>query len=454
MNLHAAREPGSRPFLAVLLVLCTALAACSGGTPPPRLPVVHETEPSERLPIDGLWKVRHQETEVEERNGEALWEGSDAPRSVQLERGRMYLQAGFGPNERHGTLVVADIHQSAPTRYRCRRPVRDDDEIVWRRCQLFLGDDRLLHVETDGVRDELVFELLVPADGVWLAAQADAWHILSAREAHKPAPEVPVISPVAVVPDLPPPPARTTPKVEVAKAPARTGRFRALVIGSADYTYLPGVATADEDAEAVSRLLETRYSFEVTHLRNPSLSAVLGALDRQQRELGPKDSFLLYWAGHGTVSDELGRCYWVPVEAMGDDPTEGLSNDDLASTLGSMKAKHVLVVADSCFTAGQRREAGLARDDPSARKRLSKRRARVALTSGGLEPIQDGRGGGHSVFTGAFLAALQENSEAIDGTTLFADIRARVTGASQTPEYADIRGANHGGGDFVFIPAD
>jgi uncharacterized caspase-like protein len=260
-----------------------------------------------------------------------------------------------------------------------------------------------------------------------------------------------VISPVAVIPSLPPPTAPTQPKVEVPSR-AAGGHYRALVIGSADYTYLPGVATAEEDAEAVSRLLETRYGFEVTHLRNPSLSAVLGALDRYQRELSPKDSFLLYWAGHGTVSDELGRCFWVPVEAMGDDPREGLSSDDLATTLGSMKARHVLVVADSCFTAGQRREAGLAQDDPSSRKRLSKRRARVALTSGGLEPIQDGRGGAHSVFTGAFLAALRENREVIDGTALFADIQGRITGASQTPEYADIRGADHGGGDFLFVP--
>ena len=70
---------------------------------------------------------------------------------------------------------------------------------------------------------------------------------------------------------------------------------------------------------------------------------------------------------------------------------------------------------------------------------------RVVLTSGSLEPIQDGRGGGHSVFTGAFLEALGDNREVLDGTTLFSEVRRIVAQASQTPEYADIRGAEHGG---------
>ena len=430
------------------------MAACASREPLPPLPTVHETTSSERLAIDGLWKVVAEsvEVEIEASQDAELWSGDDVPRTVQIDRGRMYLQAGFEPDERHGTLVLADIHQSAPREYRCRRPVRVKRTVVWRDdCRMLLEGDRSLRVETVG-QPELRFALLAPADAVWFTAQAETWHIVSARDAHRPAAELPVIAPTARVPKLPPPKAPARPKVKVPSTSSRFGRYRALVIGSADYTYLPGVATAAGDSAAVARLLRERYGFDVTYLRNPSLSAVLGALDRYQRELGKKDNFLLYWAGHGTVSNELGRCYWIPVEAMGDDPTEGLSNEDLARTLRAMQAKHVIVVADSCFTASQRREAGLTEDDPRARERLSARRARVVLTSGGLEPIQDGQGGTHSVFTGAFLGALGENRDVLEGTALFETIRQRVTGASQTPEYADIRDADHGGGDFLFVP--
>ena len=113
------------------------------------------------------------------------------------------------------------------------------------------------------------------------------------------------------------------------------------------------------------------------------------------------------------VSDELGRCYWFPVEAFGDDASQGLANDEVASALRRMRAKHVMVVADSCFTAAQRREVGLQDESANAHERLSKLRTRVVLTSGGLEPIQDGQGSGHSVFTGALLAALQKGDAGV-----------------------------------------
>jgi uncharacterized caspase-like protein len=440
---------------AIALVSClTVLLAafgCASRTPPPPMPDVYGTEPSERLSIDGLWKIEREESAVPEPDGTELWDGDDTPRTVQIERGRMYLQAGLAPGERHGTLIASEIHQSAAKRYRCRRPLRAGREIVWRSCKLSL-EGEVLRVSTRGHRGELRLTPLLLADEIWYRQQAAAWHILSAREAHEPVRETPVIAAAVRVPSLPEAPAPTQPAVTVPDAPSRSARYRALVIGSADYTYLPGVATAEEDAAAVSRLLGERYGFDVTLLSNPTLSALLGSLDRYQRELGENDRFLLYWAGHGSVSAELGRCYWIPVEAMGDDPSEGLSNDDLVTTLRQMKAKQVLVVADSCFSAADRREAGL--DSSGSADRRSRRRARVVLSSGGLEPVQDGKGGEHSVFTGAFLDALASNDDALDGSALFAAIRERVTGASQTPEYADIRDADHGGGDFRFVPVD
>ena len=58
------------------------------------------------------------------------------------------------------------------------------------------------------------------------------------------------------------------------------------------------------------------------------------------------------------------------------------------------------------------------------------------------------------MFTGAFLDALSSNQEVLDGQSLFAAIQQIVPpGASQTPEYADIRDADHQGGDFLFVPA-
>ncbi len=84
--------------------------------------------------------------------------------------------------------------------------------------------------------------------------------------------------------------------------------------------------------------------------------------------------------------------------------------------------------------------------------RMTRKRARTALVSGRLEPVADAGMGGHSVFARAFLTALTENPDVIDGQGLYDAIkRPVVLNADQTPQYSDIRRAGHDGGDFLFV---
>ena len=85
-------------------------------------------------------------------------------------------------------------------------------------------------------------------------------------------------------------------------------------------------------------------------------------------------------------------------------------------------------------------------------KRMSKKRARVALVSEVPEPVEDDGGDGNSPFARAFLKALSNNTDVMDGTRLFAETRRPVIlHAKQTPEYSDIRDSDHDGGDFLFV---
>ena len=123
-----------------------------------------------------------------------------------------------------------------------------------------------------------------------------------------------------------------------------------------------------------------------------------------------------------------------------------------------MAAKHILVVADSCYSGTLVRGINVVRPPAGAERdtylaRIVQKRSRTVLTSGGLEPVSDSGGGGeHSVFAKAFLTALQENHDVLDGQQLFHLIRRSVIlNASQTPEYTDMRYAGHEGGDFLFV---
>jgi hypothetical protein len=112
----------------------------------------------------------------------------------------------------------------------------------------------------------------------------------------------------------------------------------------------------------------------------------------------------------------------------------------------------VLVVADSCYSGKLARGLNITRLTPDYLSRMAAKRARLVLSSGGLEPVADSGGGGHSVFAKAFLDALGANNGVLDGTSLFSKIRRPVmVNSDQTPEYADVRKAGHEGGDFLFV---
>ena len=242
-----------------------------------------------------------------------------------------------------------------------------------------------------------------------------------------------------------------------AEGSATYGRFHALVIGNNNYTHLTDLEMAVIDAEAVGGMLDRRYGFDVEMLIDASRYDIISALSRLCAELNEGDNLLVYYAGHGSLDIGSDEGYWLPVDAEPDNPVNWITNSTITAQLRAMRAKHVLVVADSVYSGKLTRsnEARLmsAAERTAWLKRTAARRSRTVLTSGGLEPVLDAGGGKHSVFARAFIEALDSNTRVLDGQALFDAIkRPVVVNADQTPEYADIRKAGHDGGDFLFVP--
>ena len=235
------------------------------------------------------------------------------------------------------------------------------------------------------------------------------------------------------------------------------GDYHALVIGNDDYRDLTDLETAKGDAEAVAILLAERYGFEVEVLINATRYDIISALGALRAALTETDNLLIYYAGHGALDVDSDEGYWLPVDAERDNVANWLSNATITSQIKAMRAKHVMIIADSCYSGKLTRGAETAVKTGGERSawltRMAARRSRTALTSGRLEPVLDAGGGGHSVFAKAFLEALGDNTEVLDGQSLFDAIkRPIVVNADQTPEYADVRMAGHDGGDFLFVP--
>ena len=249
-------------------------------------------------------------------------------------------------------------------------------------------------------------------------------------------------------------PATATARLNKAKVPAGIdfGAYHALVIGNNAYSELPKLKTAVGDAEAVAATLRDAYGYKTNVLLNATRSQIIVAFEKMRRTLGKNDNLLIYYAGHGWLDKKAERGYWLPVDATEDSQANWISNTTLTDTLKAMDAKHVLVVADSCYSGTLSRGIKITKRGPEYFARLARKRARVAMTSGGVEPVADGGGGSHSAFAAAFLKALGDNDAIIDGAALFKNLKRIVmVNAPQTPEYADVRFAGHDGGDYLFV---
>ena len=269
----------------------------------------------------------------------------------------------------------------------------------------------------------------------------------------KPAPVAPAASPK---PAPPPPPAR--PAIDF-------GSYYALVIGNDRYQHLPRLETAVTDATAVAEILRRKYGFQVTLLENASRYEILSALNKLRGELTEKDNLLIYYAGHGEIDEANMRGNWLPVDAEPESTANWISNASLTDLLNAMAARHILVVADSCYSGALTRssmarlERGMTREARVAwQSQMTKGRSRTALSSGGVAPVLDGGGGKHSVFAKALLNVLEKNDDVLEGQRLFSELSALVTWAAeaqrfeQLPEYAPIKFAGHESGDFFFVP--
>ncbi len=230
------------------------------------------------------------------------------------------------------------------------------------------------------------------------------------------------------------------------------GAYHAIVIGINDYKSLPDLNTALADARAVARTLEADYGYSVNLLENPTRSDILDKLDELRETLTENDNLLIYYAGHGWLDPQSGRGYWLPVDARSDRRSRWFSNGDLTDALQALFAKHVMVIADSCYSGTLTRSVKVTERNSDYIARMAKKRTRVVLSSGGLEPVSDAGGGRHSIFAAQFLDALRKNADVLDGTQLFEVVRRNVVlNAEQTPQYSDIRRAGHEGGDFLFV---
>ncbi len=266
---------------------------------------------------------------------------------------------------------------------------------------------------------------------------------------------------------------RDKPAEPVIAAPARK---LALIIANDVYenAAFPALKTPLADAEAIAAVLRQRFGFATEmdggqgrfdlFLRNATKAQVQEMLFQLRRRLTAEDQLLIYYAGHGENDPDLGA-YWVPVDGQPDADFSWIDANEITRELKRMNAASVLVISDSCYAGGLSRGASGTAPGSAARERYlakaSRLKARQLMASGGEEPVEDGGGGGHSVFAKALIDALSAMpDQTFTASELFEQkvkpamiAAANALTEGQTPGFSRIvKAGDEPGSEFMFQP--
>ena len=236
-----------------------------------------------------------------------------------------------------------------------------------------------------------------------------------------------------------------------------------LTIGIDSYLSWPHLKTATNDAKALKKVLLDRYHVDPSRVielydENATRKNILGSLRDLTRKVKPEDSLLIYYAGHGHIDSITKKGSWIPVESGTDDPGAWISNQDIKDYLNidAIKAKHVLLVSDSCFSGDFFRgtRGVIPEVTDTVIKKAYQLSSRQAITSGGLEPVSDAGFGGNSVFSHFLVAALKNNTNPfLIPSELFPAIKSGVAqNAEQFPQMGSLYGVGgQDGGELVLF---
>ncbi len=248
----------------------------------------------------------------------------------------------------------------------------------------------------------------------------------------------------------------TTTKVDPAPQVEANQTYYAIIIAEQDYTdkTIPDLTKPISDARELKNILESSYFFDASHIDtmfNRSREDILGDIIARCNTLKENDNLLIFYAGHGIASkNRMGDVdgYLVPVSAQKNNTATYINANDINTAFKNSVAKHILFIADACFSGAFLRSRSLLPDANNGIQKLYNTISRTAMTSGNLEPVPD-----ESKFVFYFKKRLQENTQKyLTARELYNSFyEAILNNTDTTPGYGAIFSVGDEGGDFVFI---
>lgn len=234
------------------------------------------------------------------------------------------------------------------------------------------------------------------------------------------------------------------------------GKDVVLLLAVNDYKYWPKLKNPVSDANAFKEILISHYGFDelnIISLFNEKFnSKSVDSLFRLLiRTLNPNDRLLVYYAGHGMYDSMISEGYWIPFNGEANATETYLTNSTISKYIKSLKTKHVLFIADACFSGGYLTSEG--RGAETYFDRLDHQKSRWVFASGGMEEVADDyKGKGHSPFSWYLMEYLKQpiNPEfSVSELSVFVS-KSVANNTRQKPIARPVQDAGDEGGEFIF----
>ena len=245
----------------------------------------------------------------------------------------------------------------------------------------------------------------------------------------------------------------TEPVKNLSPFAVQEGKYYALIIANNTYKTESGMMNLQRplsDAAALREVLASRYTFDranIMTLYDRSKLDVEVTLEELQKKLLPEDNLLIFYAGHGIMDMESDIGYWLLSDATRSRVT-WLSNSAVTDFIKSCRARHVLLIADACYSGSIYTARGMLDNASTAIIDLLKSKSRKAITSGGTTQVAD-----ESKFAEVLVEQLRINTEQyLRSLDLYNLVQKPVMANSMTsPRWGPISNVGDDNGDFVFI---
>jgi len=227
-----------------------------------------------------------------------------------------------------------------------------------------------------------------------------------------------------------------------------------LLLGIDNYTKHLKLNSCVKDCKDIRDILVDKYGFLTDNL-NELFDGDATNLRIQEKfreyikSLTDVDNLVIYYSGHGGYDKTSEKGYWIPYDSDPSNFTTWIANDIILSYIKQIKAKHIFLISDSCFSRSiliTEPTKSIISDD----KDYDFYPSRWGLTSGAEECI-DGEPGANTYFGEVILNILKTNNNDLRVSSLIDKVKKQFeSNRFQKPQGYPLNDPKHRGGELIF----